>query len=221
MEKLWQFLMQANAKALFVIALVILIAISGWRGWVEFTALRHPALEGETTGRAQFKPGKELGLIAFASNQLAWAGTPPQSPFFPTLDALATNPAAAIAAWRARTGRDGPVATGTNDANKDPFKHLRVNRAGPGGAGERPGPPPDVARLTYKGFFKGPDGKASALFHDSSTEAAMFKHAGDDMHGATLLDANIRHAKIRLAAGDEVDLALNDSIDLKPEPATP
>jgi len=220
MEKLWQYLMQANAKALFVIALAVLLGVAAWRGWVEFTAETHPAPEEQATGRAEFKPGRELGLIDFATNQLAWAGAPPESPFLPTLEALAADPGA-VAAMRERRGRGGREGAAPGGAAKDPFAHLRGGRTLPGGGGAKPGPDPAIPRLTYKGFFKGPDGNAAALFHDSSLDAATFKTPGADLHGATLLEADLRHARIRLAGGGEVDLALNESVDLKPEPAAP
>lgn len=212
--------MQANAKALFVIALLVLLGVVAWRGWVEFTAETHLAPEEQATGRAEFKPGKALGLIDFATNQLAWAGAPPQDPFLPTLDALASDPdaIAAIRARRARAGGEGGAPGG--DGVKDPFAHLRGKRVIPSGVAQ-PGPSPDIPRLTYKGFFKGPDGVAAALLHDSSLNAETFKTVGADLHGATLLEVDMRHVTIRLADGDVVDLSLNESVDLKPEPATP
>ena len=86
MEKLWKFLMQTNAKALFVLALAVFLGVSAWRGWVEIAAAHRPPPEEPVTGRALFKPGKDLGLIAFATNQLAAVHELPVNPFRPTLE---------------------------------------------------------------------------------------------------------------------------------------
>ena len=107
-----------------VAALAVLLGVAAWRGWVEFTAETHPAPEEQATGRAEFKPGRDLGLIDFATNQLAWAGAPPASPFLPTLEALAADPGAA-AAMRERRGRGGREGATPGGAAKDPFAHLR------------------------------------------------------------------------------------------------
>ncbi len=216
MEQLWKYLMQANAKALFVIALVVLIGVLAWRGWVEYTA----ATAGQTPveqaiGRAEFKPGKELGLIAFVTNQLAATPEIPLNPFRPTLESLATNPVAVatmnLHGW-SKSNKGNPPPGGNV---KDPFAHLRGDRNVPGKTPPAAGQPV-TPRLTYKGFFKRPDGQTAALFHDSATQTALFIVPGGAIRDATLLEADIRHAKLRLADGAEVSLALNTSIDLEP-----
>ena len=82
-------------------------------------------------------------------------------------------------------------------------------------------PPVIRPRLTYTGFFKRPDGRTAALFHDSAANAAVFKLPGDALRGATLVEANIRHAKLILPSGKEIILAINEAVDLPPEPAKP
>jgi|GEM_PF-3487870 len=227
MENLWKFLMQANAKALFVIALFVLLGISAWRGWVEFAAERRPAPEEQVMGRAEFKPGKDLGLLDFAAKQLATVPDIPVNPFRPTLESLAANPAALAAltsiGWRRTTG------TPTNAVDPNPFAHVRVIRTSAdntgatgatGAAGAiRAASAPQVVipRLTYKGFFKRPDGQTAALFHDSAANTSAFKLPGDALRDATLVSADIRHARLLLASGEEVTLAINEAVELPPE----
>jgi hypothetical protein len=219
MEKLWTFLMQTNAKALFVLALVVLFGVSAWRGWVEIAAASRPVPDEPVTGRAQFKPGKDLGLIAFASNQLATVHALPVNPFRPTLEALASNPATLVAISKG----EWPPSLPTNKPPKIPgtnaFAHVRppsTNATGSGGA-----PAVITPRLTFTGFFKRPDGRTLAQFRDSVANASVFKLPGDVLRGATLVEADIRHAKLLLPSGKEVILAINESVDLPPERAKP
>jgi len=219
MEKLWQFLMQANAKALFVIALATLLGVSAWRGWAEFAARDADLAPADpVAGRAEFKPGKDLGLIAFATAQLAATPDLPVNPFRPTLESLAADPAA-FASLSPRGGGKPPTGNAAGQ-NPDPFAHLRGNRTIPG-AQPTPAAQPAIPRLTYKGFFRRPDGQTAALFHDSAAQTAAFKIPGDTLRDATLIEADIRHATLRLANGEEIALAINESIELKPEPAKP
>ncbi|NLL82981.1 MAG: hypothetical protein GX230_01905 [Lentisphaerae bacterium] len=224
MERLWQFLMRANARALFIIALIVLLVVVGWRGWVEVTATTEPLPEEQVTGRMEFKQGKPLGLMEFAASQVAWAGALPICPFLPTLEAMATDPKVAEAmlgrggrqGWRAFEGGDGGSGSDGAGGVTDPFKHLRGDRKLPRNAEGENGAAPGMVRLTFKGFFKGPDGNSAALFHDSASGSFDFKLAGADMYGAKLIDADINSARIDLH-GDEIELRRNESFDVKPK----
>jgi hypothetical protein len=219
MEKLWKFLMQTNAKALFVLALVVLFGVSAWRGWVELAAARQPPPAEPATGRAQFKPGKDLGLIAFASNQLAAVHEIPVNPFRPTLASIAANPATLAAISRGDWKNPLP----TNRPPRLPPTNIFAKVRPPStNATVVIGPPPVVTpRLTYTGFFKRPDGRTAALFHDSVAKTSVFKLPGDALRGATLVEADIHHARLILPSGQEVTLAINDAVDLPPERAKP
>jgi hypothetical protein len=220
MEKLWTFLMQTNAKALFVLALVVLFGVSAWRGWVEIAAASRPVPDEPVIGRAQFKPGKDLGLIAFASNQLAAVHEIPVNPFRPTLESLAANPATLAAISKG----EWPPSLPTNKPTKilpstNAFARVRppsTNATGSVGA-----PPVITPRLTFTGFFKRPDGRTLAQFRDSVSNDSVFTQPGDALRGATLVEADIRHATLLLPSGKEVILAINESIDLPPERAKP
>jgi hypothetical protein len=220
MEKLWKFLMQTNAKALFVLALVVLFGVSAWRGWVEIAAARRPAPEEPVIGRAHFKPGKDLGLIAFATNQLAAVHEIPVNPFRPTLESLATNPATLAAFGKGKWIRN-PIWT--NKPPRLPATNFfpRAHPPSTNATGAAVATPVVTPRLTYTGFFKRPDGRTLAQFHDSVANAPVFKLPGDVLRGATLVEADIRHAKLLLPSGEEVILARNEAIDLPPEPAQP
>ena len=219
MEKLWTFLMQTNAKALFVLALVVLFGVSAWRGWVEIAAASRPAPDEPVIGRAQFKPGKDLGLIAFASNQLAAVHEIPVNPFRPTLESLAANPATLAAIGKG----EWPPSLPTNKPPKIPgtnaFATVRPPPTNVTGAVIAPAVV--TPRLTFTGFFKRPDGRTLAQFHDSVSNDSVFTRPGDALRGATLVEADIRHATLLLPSGKEVILAINESVDLPPEPAKP
>ncbi|MEI8354050.1 MAG: hypothetical protein WCG22_06040, partial [Lentisphaerota bacterium] len=188
MEKLWTFLMQTNAKALFVLALVVLFGVSLWRGWVEIAAASRPVPDEPVIGRAQFKPGKDLGLIAFASNQLAAVHEIPVNPFRPTLESLAANPATLAAISK---GEWPPSLPTTNKPPKIPgtnvFAHVRLPPTNVTGAASAPPvvtPPIVTPRLTFTGFFKRPDGRTLAQFHDSVSNDSVFTRPGDALRGA-------------------------------------
>jgi hypothetical protein len=219
MEKLWKFLMQTNARALFFLALVVLLVVSGWRGWVEVAAARRPAPEETVMGRAHFKPGKDLGLIVFVTNQLAAAHEIPVNPFRPTLESLASNPVM-LAAISKRTWRSSfPTNRTPRFAATNFFAHVRS--AATNVTASSVAPPVVTPRLTYTGFFKRPDGQTAALFHDSVANASVFKLPGDALRGATLVEADIHQATLTLPSGRKVTLARHESVDLPPEPAQP
>jgi len=220
MERLWNFLMRANAKGLFMIALLVLIGVALWRGWIEVRAATQAPVEEKATSRVEFKPGNALGLIDYANEQLAWSDAPPEDPFLPTLEALGADPSA-IDTLRNRSerNRDWNKLGGTT-TSKDPFAHLRGSRSLPVADNMPTAQQPGTTRLTYKGFFKGPDGLPAAFFHDSASNSMSFKGEGATLYGATLVEANLRHVVVRLPDDSEVILERNEFIDLKMESAT-
>ena len=219
MEKLWTFLMQTNAKALFVLALVVLFGVSAWRGWVEIAAASRPVPDEPVTGRAQFKPGKDLGLIAFASNQLATVHALPVNPFRPTLESLASNPATLAAISKG----EWPPSLPTNKPPRIPGSNAfdRVRPPSTNATGSVGAPAVVMHRLTFMGFFKRPDGQTLAQFRDSASDDPVFIRPGGTLVGATLVEADIRHATLLLPNGKEVTLARHEAVNLPPERAKP
>lgn len=220
MESFWKWLMHANARALFVIALLILLLVLGWCAWVighprqpappDVAHAKQPAAYPETT----------LGILACISNESnAAAWVLPVNPFRPTLESLAANnePISNIL----RVARL-PNRAVTND---DPFAAMRGTRNVPVGTGSRnvrpaagaPASVPVAPVLTYRGYFQRPDGKFAALFHDSAAQTASFYVPGDEFNGVALLATGITHARVRLPGGQERDLAIGDRVQLAPE----
>ena len=182
-------------------------------------AASRPVPEEQVTGRAQFKPGKDLGLIAFATNQLAAVHEIPVNPFRPTLESLASNPATLAAISKG----EWPPSLPTNKPPKIPGSNAfdRVRPPSTNATGSVGAPAVVTPRLTFTGFFKRPDGRTLAQFRDSVSNDSVFKLPGDVLRGATLVEADIRHAKLLLPSGKEVILAINESVDLPPERAKP
>ena len=143
----------------------------------------------------------------------------PINPFRPTLESLAANPATLAAIGKG----EWPPSLPTNKPPKIPgtnaFATVRPPPTNVTGAVIAPAVV--TPRLTFTGFFKRPDGRTLAQFHDSVSNDSVFTRPGDALRGATLVEADIRHATLLLPSGKEVILAINESVDLPPEPAKP
>jgi hypothetical protein len=210
MERYWKWLMHANARALFFIALLILLLVLGWCAWV----LWRPMQQGraDNTQPAAVVPHTEmaLGILACLSNQLTDAQVVPVSPFRPTLESLAANRESITNVLQPRRRR-------SEDGTGDPFAGLRPNRNVPTTPPPAAPAAPRIPKLTYRGFFTRPDGKTAALFNDSTTDAATFHLPGEEFHGVALLVTGPTRARVRLPGGQERDLVIGESIELPAE----
>jgi hypothetical protein len=204
----WKWLMHANARALFFIALLILLLVLGWCVWVVWHPRQPANVEtGHATQPAQHAE-MALGILNCLSNELA-VGTRvvPINPFRPTLESLAASHEPMTNIF---------VRTRTRGGTNDPFAAIRGQRNVPTANTAEPAAP-RIPKLTYLGYFQRPDGKTAALFRDSTTPTPVFHLPGDEFHGVALLTSGGTKLRVRLPGGQERDLAVGESFELPAE----
>ena len=231
METFWNWLMRANAKALFIIALLAFIGITTWRVWIEVQALRPktepPPVRRPTSTEALELPAyRELGLLRLISNQLARAdATIPVSPFRPAFDDL-------LAEWAESADLSDDDGVPTTEAQREAAREEAAQREVAAKAEaereaakereaqaqrqrrerERAAPPPP--RLTYRGLFKRTDERTAAWIHDSSTDQLRFYPVGESLHGLTVTAADLQ--SLTLTGGDAAEhrVALGETLEV-------
>lgn len=230
MEKLWQWLMRANARAVFTIALLALLLATGW--WVrEEMRARTDALATLPRGVGEpiRKTPVRLAVLDEVQRQLAvdpaWV---PDTPFRP------------VAVGQRRRRPDDPLPDDTPPDVADAGVPARLPvRPRPGGLpGETPPDDPDddtplpgdtgVRRpgvtsrpgqtfhddhipfviLVYRGFFTRSDGVQLALIEDSQHGRQRFHPVGSRLYGLTLDDVQTSAIRIVTADGETRELPL-------------
>ena len=214
MDKLWKWLMHADARALFFGSVALFAVVAGVVAWLRFgpAAVRagatEPAPARPSRAPAETADAQGLGVLAFVSNQLAADTlTVPVNPFRPALDALFAGSQAPASAF------EPPLAGDTNTAHRllrNPWAGLRPT------AGQQPAKPV-IPTLTYRGYFQRPDGRYAALFHDSAAGASRFYGTGAVFRGVALLAAGTSNACVRLPDGDQRDMGIGDTVTLPEE----
>lgn len=203
MDRLWKWLMHADAKALFFGA-VILFVVAGVVAWLRYGREAVPQREPPAAGPSvatEVPTNRDLGVLEFVTNQLsADAATAPVCPFRPDIDTMFAHQAGGTAA---------SGMTNQHRVHGDPFAKLRPHHADTPAA-------PAIPVLAYRGYFQRPDGTYAALFHDSVDDSSKFFTPGTDavLRGVSLLAADRHAAKVRLPSGETKDLAIGDTITL-------
>lgn len=196
MDRLWKYLMQMDARALFFASLALFLAVAGIVGWLYLHASSaHVPAQVPSGPTAPPPVERHIGVLGFVSNQLSPdALVVPVNPFRPSIEYMLTPTGMVFAVSTNRLPRRG-----TN-------LWARVR------------PPRDAApvipMLTFRGYFQRPDGTSAALFHDSVDDSSKFFSISNDLRGASLIGVNIRSAKVRKPDGQTVDLAIGESFTL-------
>jgi hypothetical protein len=218
MERFWKWLMRTDARSIFVVALLVLLLVTGWRLWVALQPPPPPppSPPAEPVKLAPFRP---LGVIGLVSNQFAaQALVVPVNPFRPTFEMMVRNPESGdleslvtAAAAIAGAGRPGDVRAGhppvTDAARQNPRQ---------GGQGRQPaapapeaGPPP-VPKYAFAGMFQRPDGRVAAYLK-STLGGGRFLVTGDEIAGCQVLEAAADGVMLRLPDGTTRTLIQDDA----------
>lgn len=207
MEAFWKWLMRANARALFLCALLGLVVIAAWWTWKELSPTDYTMPMPSSSSH----PGAELdlGLLAFLDEQLALADlTPPQNPFTvvvkrPPVRVNETPPV--------QTTEQPPKQTTTTQTTA-----AATQPTGPAGGDppkpERETPPrrPETVRITYRGIFKRTDGIAVALVEDSKTKTTAFYESGHEVGGIKIGEIGKQELAIVQADGESVTVHIGE-----------
>ncbi|MFZ4396781.1 MAG: hypothetical protein ACOYOU_14295 [Kiritimatiellia bacterium] len=203
MDRLWKYLMQMDAKALFFGSVALFFAVLILVSWFYLNRssdTAQPQKKGHVAVSADCLP---IGVLEIISNQMTAATlVVPVNPFRSGIENMSFLP---------------NPRTETNSPDRDPVS--RTNRPGkvrpPGevGTSSRPADPV-IQTLTFRGFFSRPDGTPAALFNDSASKSNIFFTPGSLIRDASLITANIHTARVQKADGQTIDLAIGESFTL-------
>ncbi len=231
MEQLWQWLMRANARGVFVIALLALLLASAW--WVREEVRTHdiPVPPGRKPPATTHKPAVRLDVLDTVQRQLGvnpeWV---PDTPFRPALGdrrrrptdpipepipGTAPDPAGGTPDTVARpprgAGDPAPGDPGDPDAAAaltDPVTRPRF-RPGQVPAGD----PMTVVTLVYRGLFTRSDGSQLALMEDQERGRRAFHPVGTDLYGLRLDAVSSSAVAITTADGATIELPIGQAVD--------
>lgn len=229
MDKLWKWIMRLNAKAFFLLALLLFSFTVAWCGF-RYKTPPEPFKDGSGALMPTLSETWSIDTLDFVSNQLsAETLTVPFNPFRPAIEAIMTNETeraaflkALKAAQEAAAGLagDGKKDGGKKDGAKkeDPFAHLRKKENVPGASTGPGGKSMIVPKISFLGYFQRPDGTKAAMFHNSVDNSLAFYTPGKSVHSLEILDADVKKAKVRFPDGSTRDLEIGASVELVPEP---
>lgn len=198
MDQLWTWLKHADAKTLFLASIGLFVVVLTVVGWQHFGCTASQATAPQPAKALRLQEGATTNgtraLMALVSNQLsADALTVPLDPFRPDITDL--PPTHSVTNTPPRRRRNAmTVSTTTAEAKEDA---------------------PIIPRLTFHGYFQRPDGAPAAFFSATAPKISRFLTAGETLQGVTLLNADIRTAKIRLPNGETTNLNIGASVTLQ------
>jgi len=234
MDKLWKWLMRANARAVFVAALGTLLLVTGW--WVREEIRSRDEPLGPVSGQAASPADKSpirLTVLDDVHRQLAIDPTwVPDTPFRPALgdrrrrpDEPRTELAGTDDETRTRTGGRprpggifGPDAAPDDEAAVDeesPLDELPDGEPRRPIVRPRPGGGEDSLQfvtLVYRGLFTRSDGTQVALIEDAERGRRRFHPVGSGLYGLQLESAGTGGIRIVTADGAPLDLPLGQAM---------
>jgi hypothetical protein len=202
MDRLWKYLMQLDAKALFfgsVALFIVVLILVTWFYLARSSDTVRPQKKGPVAVSADCRP---IGVLEIISNQMTTALMVPVNPFRSGIENMSflINP-----------------RTETNRPERDPVSWTnrpgKVRPPGEVGTGSKPANPV-IPTLTFVGFFSRPDGTPAALFNDSASKSSIFFTPGSQIRDASLISATIHTARVQKADGQTIDLAIGESFTL-------
>lgn len=184
MENFWKWLIKANARAVFAVAVIILLLVTGWSIW---RALQPVVAENMPAGNPTGERNRaRLSIIAYLDQQFDDMKRPEgPNPF-----------AAPPAPPQTNIVYVPPVTT-----NPPPVKPLF----------QKPPAPrkPDIVNIIYRGYMQKPDGKVVAFIENSKLNSRSFYTISNKVHEITITGIAIQQVKGLLENGDEIVLKLN------------
>lgn len=232
MEKFWKWLMKMDARGIFVISVVLLLAAGTWSAYTIIHA-DDKAVEvvapARTTVPLKFNSYQPVGVIGFVSNQFAAETLVlPINPFHPTFESIVRSIIAKGGTQELKIpGRHGQIVAPRSDqkggqvagsrsataAGKKSGGSRGASRAtgrpgtsgsGGKGAGARPDP-----AISFKGMMQRPDGQFAAYIYDNE-RGAKFVVVGDKVRNAKVLRSGKDGVELEFPNGLRVSLGLGD-----------
>jgi hypothetical protein len=212
MKQIWKWIMHLDAKAFCLTAALLFCATTGWCMYLYMTPPESFKPMGGQPPSSAVPPA--IGILDFVDYQLAGNDiVTPISPFrFPGVEHWVNG--------MPPVGENKPPVSGTPT-----FQGSQNN--GNNTAGNKPPVPPKdtgiamiTPKITFLGFFKGPDGNRAAMFADSSDGSKIFYGDGKTVHGLEILGADMEKANVRHPDGTVTTIPIGGFIELTPEPRT-
>lgn len=179
MESLWKWLLRANARTVFLGAVVGLCAVT--MGWA-YREMFPSAYAFDLSARRHAPVNREsIGLLTFLERQLSSEfSVVPRSPFF-SYDPPAVRPDPKRTAVKPPPETPAAPAVPEKSPGGEPTPAAAVPAGRTAPRPRAPDKPPLVA--TYRGMLKRPDGKTLALIYDSLSGKTRFHNVDDGMFG--------------------------------------
>jgi hypothetical protein len=222
MDKIWKWLMRANAKGVLACAVVGLIAVSAWWAWRDLRPYVPKQDAASVTGRREMVLGGDLGVMAYLRTQgMAGATQVPGNPFMSSdkpwhwalpvrrerLRIVVDDATPPVVALVAEVPRGVPA--------EEPLPRLAVAPLVPVVPEVEVPPPPIPPKitsivLTYRGVFERPDGTVLALIQDSESTKSAFYQSGDEIFGVKLVNIATTNATVETLDGVDVAIFLSE-----------
>lgn len=202
MDRLWKWLLDANAKALFLASVILFLLVAGLVAWMRYGRTTPPAQAPKAAASAAVPlaapADTPLAVMNYVSNQLSGESLVlPVCPFRPDIQPVRA-----------------PNGTGFGMPTNVLHRIVRVRTNRPPAAAATG---PVVPVLTFRGYFQRPDGMLAALFNDSAANSSSFYTNNAVFRGVTLLESGPTGTKVRMPDGEVRALAIGEAITLKPE----
>lgn len=228
MEKFWKWLMKMDARGIFVVAVVLLLAAGTWSAYTIVHAddvVAETAVPSRPSVPLQFNEYQPIGVIGFISNQFAAETLVlPINPFHPTFESI-------VRTYVSKGGSDPLTVYGRQGQVVAPKKHAgkKSADAGEGLSGNphfrdgeaimpidavQPQRSGDLVALpeptiSFKGMMQRPDGQFAAYLLDSE-EGAFFVVVGDKVRNAKVVSSGKDGVELEFPNGLRVALGLGD-----------
>lgn len=228
MQQLWNWLMRADAKALFIACLLALVAMLGWRGYVEYDAYRDAAAAAEAVKvppkLPDFPPYQGFGILEYVAEQSRDDNRAlPVDLFRPSLDAMVSNLVTEILTNPEFVVEQPPAAPvpaerPTLRPGEENLFELVQRPDGQWVRRTRQQPAPE---LTYNGVFRRTDGRIAAWISERNSRTTKFYGEGDDVFGAKLKSVDTDAITVTMPDGREETMPRGGSVTLPaPPPVT-
>jgi hypothetical protein len=187
MDAFWKWLMRANARGVFLCALIALFLVSGWWIWRAMSPIDYDAGLLHGGGRKAGRVG--LGLVAYMEKQLEAGLTVPQNPFYHVVPRVPVRP-----------------PTGPTTPPRPPKRPTP-----PKGPVLKPPKKPERVTLTYYGVYKQNQKQTYALVYDSRKKRRSLYRLGTAVYGLTITGIEQEALTVKPARGKPLVMKFGDA----------
>ncbi len=196
MHAFWRWLMKANARLIFLCAVIALCVVIIFWLWKLHIPIQTPTFQPSAS--AARRPLSSLGILAMLDNLAGCIAEPPQN-FF-----LAPEPP------RPRLPQI-PMPPPSQQTQSPPVQQPAQQPQ------QQPPPQPkrNIVSLVYRGMFKTPDGRSLALIEDVTAGKQAFYSVSNQIHGITIVGFDQTNASLTFADGTPGAMVLRSPLNIE------